>query len=94
MSEIKRRDPISLLKEDFILDELDKQSRCKKYERRFLRKLSIEDIEGAIKVDNILAYVERPWEREADKISSGMRYTPEKLMQMYADRFPDELKQE
>ena len=94
MSEIKRRDPVALLTKDFILDELDKQSRCKKYERRFLRKLSEEDIESAIKVDNLLTYVERPWEREAEKVPNVIRYTPEDLMHMYAGMFPDELKQE
>ena len=94
VSEIKRQDPLSLFKEDLIIDEIDKQSQCKKYERRYLKKLSLEDYEGAEKTDNLLLYVERPWERAVDVVPNFIRYTPEDLVKMYADKFPDELKQD
>lgn len=95
MTTIRKSDPLSLFKEEIVLDELDAQSRCDKYRRQYDMALSREEYERAEKIQELLLFVERPWEYEEENaVPNAIRYTPEQLMEMYGEMFPDELKQD
>ena len=95
MTTIRKSDPLSLFKEDIVLDELDAQSRCEKYGRQYELALSEGEYDRAKKIHELLLFVERPWEYEEESaVPNTIRYTPEQLVEMYGEMFPDELKQE
>jgi len=95
LSQITVFEDLSIIREQVILDEMDKQGRLKKYEmqmRLWLVEPDEEDLKRAFNCYNLINSVARPWEELVEQ--KKLKYTGDDLMKLYPDMFPDEIKQE
>ena len=94
MSRIRKSDPLSIIKEELILEEFDKQGRYRKYERKFHLHLHRGEYEKAGRMERLMALVDRGWDQQADALPSDLKYSPDDMIKMYADMYPDQVKKD
>lgn len=92
-SSVRKSDPLSIFREEILLDELDAERRAKGYRRKFDIALAAENSDMVGAADELLSYMERPWEHLRSP-EDDLKYNPDKLMEMYSEMFPSELEKE
>lgn len=91
LSDISVWRPVSLLREEVVLEYQDRLSLYRKYEKQmdiYMRREGAD--EHVVDCYFLMRALDRPWEEAMDK---PLKYGPEDLMKRYAEEFPEELKE-
>ena len=95
ISQVSRYNDISIIREEIVIDAVDRKGLCKKYEKQLdilLIDPDEEDEKRALICFNAMNAMARPWEKPVKQKKS--KYSAEDLLGMYPQMFPEEVKKE